>query len=860
MKNIELFFESPWLLLIAIPALLAVFFACRWMRHAEKTPLAEKCALVLRVLEVVLAVLILAGFSVVIHSSDTQMIVLADRSDSMAAAEEQVDACLAEIEQRDEKRSLLGVMDFAANAGTLHAAGQKPDTLPEGNATDLASALEAAEASFSGDAGRRIVLMTDGVATDGQLETVMQKLTDEGIRVDAIPFDTSIQSPEVELTGFALPADAAEGQRFPANLTVLSSGKAEGMLRICDGDKQIYEEEVHLLPGENAYTCSLNAAEPGLHEYRAELLGAEDTFLQNNVQYGVMNVNNGTKILLVDGTGTQTASLQALLEEAGYEVSAVPCSQMPETVSDLCAYGLCILMNVNAKDLPEGTAEKLEEYVSEYGRSVMTTGGENTYFYGGMEGTAFERFLPVDMCVEEKESVDPIALMLVMDVTDSMRTQAMGTPIEMARRSAIKCVNDLNANDYAGVITFSDDAEVLVEMTSMKDKEAVISAINGIETAGPEHLTKFTDALRTACDQLKTFDKLDRKHVLFITDGSPADTGFEPIVHEMKKNKITLSTIAVGKMLNVVKLLEGLAEAGGGRCYFVENAYDLPDIITMDTTLLQVDYTSSEPFVPQIVHPEFPVQQEELTQLFGCIRTSAKNKASVALEAPDGQPVYVQWDYGKGRAASFMSDLSGDWSRSWFASEAGRQLIVSMVKALIPGTVDQSAVDVQLQPGGSEGLLLLNGEQGEAQQITVQLTSPEGESYAAPLQKMDENVYGCRVPLTVPGVYEAVLSWKDEAGQVLGTHQTHVVQAWSSEYEMISRPNGAEALMELCAAAGGAVVTSAANLMAIDLGVTDVRYDAALPIAVVLMVCLTADIVVRKTQMKHLPGRKKKNK
>lgn len=109
-------------------------------------------------------------------------------------------------------------------------------------------------------------------------------------------------------------------------------------------------------------------------------------------------------------------------------MTCLPSGQMPSTVADLCAYGLVILMNVDARDLPEGSAENLEAYVSEYGRGVLTTGGENTYFYGNMAGTAFERFLPVDILIQQTQSVDPIALLLVIDVTDSMTRPVPGRP------------------------------------------------------------------------------------------------------------------------------------------------------------------------------------------------------------------------------------------------------------------------------------------------------------------------------------------------------------------------------------------------------------------------------------------------
>ncbi|MFR5794292.1 MAG: vWA domain-containing protein [Christensenellales bacterium] len=138
--------------------------------------------------------------------------------------------------------------------------------------------------------------------------------------------------------------------------------------------------------------------------------------------------------------------------------------------------------------------------------------------------------------------------MLVIDTTDSMTRESIGVPIDMARRGAIKCVDALNGNDYAGVITFSDDAQMLVEMTAMGDKKPVLDAINSIETADPNKLTRFTGALRLACDTLKAFDGTKRKHVMFITDGSPADAqaGFEQIAKEMRANGITLSTIVGG--------------------------------------------------------------------------------------------------------------------------------------------------------------------------------------------------------------------------------------------------------------------------------------------------------------------------
>ena len=848
MRNIELTFEHPYLLLAAIPAWALVLWACRWMRRAPRTPLAEKWALALRVAEVALAALILAGAALTHYTAQRQTIVLADRSDSMAQAAGDVDQCLADIAALAGEEKVLGVMDFAAACSSLRSLDQ-PAAPIDGAATDLEGALRAASAALTGEGSKRILLLTDGLATDGSVEGALSLLED--VRVDAIPFSPPAEGPEVELTGLTLPASAAVGQRIEAEVAALSTLEIQGLLSIYQDDALVHQQQVSLAPGENRFTWSLTAPQEGFHAYRAQLEAPGDTLAQNNEGYGFVQVNQGTAVLLVDGTGSESPKLRDLLAEAGYSVTCVTSGQLPQSTADLCAYGLVVLMNVDARDLPPGSAENLEAYISEYGRSVLTTGGENTYFYGNMAGTAFDDFLPVDVLLEEKASADPIALTLVIDVTDSMTRQSLGVPIEMARRSAVKCVEALNGNDYVGLITFSDQAQVLVDMTSGQNKASVIQAIQDIETVGPQHLTQFTGALRAACDQLKDFDRLERRHVLFITDGSPSDEGFEDIVREMKAEGITLSTVLVGKLNSVMELLQELAAIGGGRCYVIENAYDLPDIVAMDTTLLQVEYTLDQPFTPHLVEGVLPVSPDsQPTLLFGSVRARAKEGARVALAAPDGQPVYVTWAYGTGRCASFLSDLSGNWSNNWFTNAPGQGMILDMVRALLPGGADRAALTARLSPGGAKGVFSVEGDLGQVEEIRAQLLSPAGETQDVVLERAGADLFAQEISLDQPGLYHAALSWQGPSGAQ--TLKTAVVYPWSQEYKAIGRPQGHEALLELCAGTGGALFSGAEAAMALEPETTAVRFALDLPLTLALALCLTLDLALRKSQWKGL--------
>lgn len=548
-----------------------------------------------------------------------------------------------------------------------------------------------------------IVLVGNMLEASAPQLLAAQEAAAAGIRIDAVQMKPEFPSPQAEVAAFELPAGAMEGRHIEAAVTVLCDVQGEAVLRIWEGDTLLHEQSVSLVPGRQELVCALEAGQEGAHTLRAQVELPGDTVEQNDSRTATLNVSRGEKILLVDGTGTQAQALEQLLLAQGAQVNVTAPQDVPGSADELSGYGLTVLMNVHAGDLPPGWDEVLRQAVEERGRSVLTTGGENTYIYGGMKDTGYEALLPVRMSVQEKESVDPVGLLLVIDTTDSMTRESAGVPIDMAKRGAIKCVDGLNGNDYAGVITFSDDAQTLVEMTPMQDKEPVIAAINAIETAGADKLTRFTGALSLACDTLKAFEGTGRKHVMFITDGSPADdpAGFEQIARQMRANGITLSTIVVGRLVNVVNMLEGLALIGGGRCYLVESGQDLSDIMSVDSVLSQVEYTISAPFKPERgVYDAAFAGEGELLQLFGYVRTAQKSDADVILKTPEGRPVYAVRSAGAGRAASFMSDLSGEWSRAWYASEQGRAQILQMIQGLLPqASPVQSARQAQSLPG-----------------------------------------------------------------------------------------------------------------------------------------------------------------
>ena len=61
------------------------------------------------------------------------------------------------------------------------------------------------------------------------------------------------------------------------------------------------------------------------------------------------------------------------------------------------------------------------------------------------------------------------------------------------------------------------------------------------------------------------------------------------------------------------------------------------------------------------------VGMESAPPLRGYVRFQARPTADAILEADNGDPLLVRWQYGLGRAAVFTSDAKNRWAVNWVA-------------------------------------------------------------------------------------------------------------------------------------------------------------------------------------------------
>ena len=859
-------FSNPWLLLIALPL---VFLTVLTFLRLSKTRRTKKylVSVILRCIAFVLIVAMLAGMSSISATDDVSIIVLADLSDSTLTVRSDMEDFVQELVESVDSDIEIGLVAFADGYVYEAELGSDMDFSdfteePAASATDIEDALRYASSLLPTDTYGRIILLSDGEQTEGDAEAAAVEIAYQEIRIDAVLFDTESDGDEIQIDDVEMPESAYSGDTFEITVTAESNTNTAGTLLVYDNDTLIGEVDISIKEGINTYTVEDTAAESGVHSFRIELAADDDSLTENNTYYSYIKILGDPNILIIDGTGSESQTLTQILDD-DYNVTIVTESEAPSTLAELYDYDEVVLMNVSCDDLPDGFDEVLEEYISVLGRGVLTTGGTDTYYYGAMTGTAFDDFLPVDVDLGDDDgNAEMTALVILIDSSSSMS----GTSYELAKEGAINCVNALSSSDYVGIIAFADKSYVVSELTSAENKDDVVEAISELETVRGTYLC---DAVKEAYDQLKESDA-DVKHVIIISDGNPSDTGYDAVVEDMYASDITTSTILIGdgtsySMGNgagsfaggstTSDIMEELAELGGGDFYEVSDVSDLPDIMVEETEQYLTNYISEGTFTPEINNISQVLSGvDAIPSLDGYVITEIKSTASSVLYTDANRPVYAEWDYGNGSVASFTSDLSGQWSSTFLASEEGITFIQNVVSSLLPSESDMTGLDVDITRNGTETTMVVETtDASEDTTVEASVVSPDGEEYTATLNVSSEGVYTNMIDASAEGVYTVLVLQSDSAGTITAYTDTAFAASYSAEYDAFMT-GGDSLLNSVSSITDGEVMTDAEDLLNIDIDPVEIEKSLLIPLSILAALLLLADLILRNTKWKDLCG------
>src|SRR5438132_5715041 len=270
------------------------------------------------------------------------------------------------------------------------------------------------------------------------------------------------------------------------------------------------------------------------------------------------------------------------------------------------------------------------------------------------------------MEVKQKLEVPSLGVVLSIDRSGSMAmsTDEKVTKLDLAKEAAHLVVDLLNGRSEVGVMSW--DTEFLWDspLRNAKDKAGIHRAIATIRAGGG---TDGYPALKE-CYRVLYDSPAVLKHVIFLSDGQMTRGDFAGLLGRMAKDKITVSTVAIGKDADL-QLMVDIAKWGRGRFYYTEDSQTIPRIFTLETQLASKASLIEQPFKPQLTSASHEAMQEidwkNAPPLGGYVATTLKQAAELVLMSHQEDPVLATWRYGLGRSAAFTSDAKAKWGVLW---------------------------------------------------------------------------------------------------------------------------------------------------------------------------------------------------
>ena len=818
--------DNAWLLLLLVLIPLSV-----WMTFRSRARLSRRrtaMATTVRSLAIAAIVLALAGLD---SGTGPPVTVFAiDTSDSVLLSDQML--AMQQIEAFAQSFSTdipVGVVQFAGRAAILalpdrlETAPALSDSIPT-SATDLAQGLVAALALVPPDREGNVVLITDGNDTTGDLDAALNVAIARGITVSPMPV-ASEAGTDVAIEALDVPAAVRSGSAVQARITVASWRLTTARLRLWDGATLLSDSQVELRSGRQTFVTDLADLSEGFHRLRAELLEDADARRSNNVAEAAVHVQPAGSVLIVGSSLTVSAA--NALTAVGMDVTR----SRPEAVDPaaLTDFDAVVLANSAADSLSEELMTALLDYVRD-GHGLVVVGGSESFAAGGYEGTPLDDVLPVWSNPTEARPDPRLALVLVIDKSSSMSRETPDGQVkmELAIESAVEAVELLEEGDIIGVIAFDQNSQWVVPpraMESVGDLSSVIESIRRIQ------LGDLTDLYRAMFSARSRLEQVDAsiKHVILLTDGRSRFGDFPALTRSMRRRDITISTIAIGDDADT-ELLEDVARLGNGRYYFAPTAGDLPRVLTQETRLAGEFAIVEREFQPrlQIPSPIFAGTLQGLTlpNLDGYVRTRAKPTAEVVLASDSNDPILAQWQFGRGRAVAWTSDLGTRWAskwRQWDAFDAYMHQLVDWVMPAPDGTLahglftemDVTAERTELTIDSLDA----DGQFRNGLQTSVRLIPPDGPALDFTATQTAPGRYVLNAASPPPGVYEVEIEQRD-GGTLVTSGRTSLVVPARREFRNIE-PDIAT-LRRIAAATGGTLIESEA-----DLARTAIRAPAA---------------------------------
>ena len=658
---------------------------------------------VTRLLAIWCALLALRGWTVSHPQAQPRHIVyLVDQSDSIDAAQTQwIARRVASLEAMRPSQVSRSVIAFGAQASVVVPAGRDVLADPSLLATTLARAplarddthleagLLAALSTAPQPERTRVILLSDGRQTMGDVERILPHVARLGLEVYPVA-PPSTMTAGIGWERLSVPAVVRRGAAVPLRLVftngTAASPSANQMVEVTVSVQglPVARKRARVGPGWQVVSLAIPATKTGTMELEVTATLAPRPAQEGSRRGGhatdgerrtaMVEVEGPPKLLMVVERPSALPPLAMALKRRGMDVALITPAELPTDAGRLLEYDAVMMYQVPKSVVTQPQVDALTDYLSHFGGGLVMVGLGGVLHKEITTPAPLDAVLPV--AFEPKgaqEAKRRVSMIMLIDRSASM----MGPRIAATKRASVELVRQLAPEDLVGVLAFDTVPYVVVEVQpARRVSDLLIEKLVYLKSTGG---TDLFPALQAAQGRLQATGAT-MQHVILLSDGqTPVDSqAYRRLLGEFKAQHISLSTIGIGPAMVNVELLKWLAEQTGGAFYLMRNLDELPQLIAIDTQ----QALGRLPFSEGYFVPERPPAAEWLhdvvgwPSLKGYLTTTAKPGAAVELTVRQGEgapspegvsadPLLAHWAVGKGRVTVFTSDAGPRWSAGW---------------------------------------------------------------------------------------------------------------------------------------------------------------------------------------------------
>jgi uncharacterized membrane protein len=666
---------QPWWLvagLLIIPMI--------WLARRNLAALGagrRAAALVLRVLAVLILVVLLTRPMLVRENRRATVIAVVDRSQSIPAplGEAALDY-LSHAVTAGRGANQLAVVDVAeaATISKLPSGDttiRRRNTMLTGQQSQLAGGVEMAMAIAPPDTATRIVLLSEGNETEGDLKEAARTAAANGIPIDVVPLEYRYEH-EVLFKRLVAPPRARSGQTISLRFVLNSTAEVRGKLMLTLNGQPVdlvpdspeVAVPVELKPGTNVKTVSIPVGTRGIHNFNAVFLPddpKQDRIVENNRASAMTYVAGPGHVLVVDADNTSAQTLLQALRGTDMAVRYLAAQSLPDDLALLLDTDAIVLANVDCSSLTFQQQEMLCRYVNDLGGGLIMTGGPNAFGAGGWIGSPVAQILPVDLDPPQKKQLPKGALVLIMHACEMPDGNYWG------KKVATAAVSTLSRLDLVGILSYdwTNAGQWVSPLEEVGDRDRIIAKIEQMQMGD---MPSLHDHLQVAYDALVKCNAA-QKHVIAISDGDPVPPSPQ-LLSQLAAARITCTGVCIfPHSARDKQSLQQMAMATGGRYYDVGDPATLPQIFIKEAQVVRRSLIIEEPFAPQIAFGLSEILKgvtPPLPNLDGYVLTGPKGGLSqLVLATHQADPLLATCQSGLGRCVAFTSSADSRWASQW---------------------------------------------------------------------------------------------------------------------------------------------------------------------------------------------------